>query len=62
MRFTPCGRDEVYGLRNARATPRAARPQRLVKGREPSERMLRAVYTRFNTLPPPLYILLLLPN
>ena len=27
------------------------------KGREPSERMLRAVYTRFNTLPPSLYTL-----
>ena len=27
------------------------------KGCEPSERMLRAVYTRFNTLPPSLYTL-----
>ena len=27
------------------------------KGREPSKRMLRAVYTRFNTLPPSLYTL-----
>ena len=29
------------------------------KGREPSERMLRAVYTRFNTLPPSLYTLVI---
>ena len=27
------------------------------KGREPFEQMLRAVYTRFNTLPPSLYTL-----
>ena len=31
------------------------------KGREPSERMLCAVYTRFNTLPPSLYTLAIVP-